>query len=266
MVTGISFASIHTGWIFEVTTANDYIRGPLFPVHLIVSYGYLGIVFFYLLYLRITKKFSCAEHTINFMLIFYILPIIGSVFSTMFSGMPGLWQAAAMSTVMVYIDMQDEAVLTDGLTGLNNRKVLKNSFQYYVKNLTPETILTIYMIDLNKFKQINDTYGHVVGDEALVNAASILKQFVSGTELLLVRYGGDEFFMIGLLHNEKQAEVYKEKLLTSFDNWNRDNQDKPYKLLASVGYQIYHDGDTLEGLVAKADDYLYKDKKKSRRV
>ncbi|MCR4717118.1 MAG: GGDEF domain-containing protein [Lachnospiraceae bacterium] len=264
IVSFISFYSLNSGWIFSIDDSNHYVRGPLFFIHIVVSFGYLLATFVYIVILKITKKYTCSVHAINFILLFYVLPIVGAIFSTAFAGMPGLWPATAMSLTMVYIDMQDEAILTDGLTGLNNRKVLRNSFQYYVKNVSPDNLLVIYMIDLNKFKQINDTYGHLVGDEALVNAANILKQFVSDTNLLLVRYGGDEFLMIGLLNNEKQAEIYKDKLLTSFDNWNRDNTDKIYRLNTSVGYQIYHEGDTLEGMIEKADNYLYEQKKKRR--
>ena len=259
----LSFLSVNYGFIFYIDDDNCYQRGSYFIVHLIVSFGYLVAAFIYVLVLRFTGRYSCTKHTINLIMLFYILPMIGSVFSTVYSTSPGLWPATALSMVMVYIDMQDSAITTDGLTGLSNRKILSNVFRNYSKDISKDKLLVTFMVDLNKFKQINDTLGHLIGDEALVNASGILKQFVSGTDLILVRYGGDEFLIIGLLNNEKQAEVYKDKLLTCFDNWNKDNAGKPYRLMTSIGYQIYHEGDNLEDLIERADKSLYKDKKKA---
>ncbi len=262
-VTVISFLSIKYGFIFYIDGDNYYQRGRFFIVHLIVSFGYLIAALIYVLVLRIMGRYKCSKHAINFIMLFYILPTIGSVFSTVYSTSPGLWPATALSMVMVYIDMQDYAITTDGLTGLSNRKILANVYRNYSKDISQGKVLVIFMVDLNKFKQINDTLGHLIGDEALVNAAGILKQFVSGTDLILVRYGGDEFLIIGLLNNEKQADVYKDKLLNCFDNWNRENSGKPYRLMTSVGYQIYREGDNLEDLIERADKSLYKDKKKA---
>ena len=117
------------------------------------------------------------------------------------------------------------------------------------------------MMDLNNFKEINDTYGHTVGDQALVEAAQLIKYSVSGIKGIVVRYGGDEFLFMGFFDDEKQVIAYENKLKSDFERWNIEN-DNPYTLKISVGYSCYEEGKSLEQFIAEADEELYNEKKK----
>ncbi len=86
-------------------------------------------------------------------------------------------------------------IFEDELTGIFNRRFLLNYFQYKIPwEALKNHPLSLIMMDLDHFKQINDTYGHPAGDQALVYVATLLKE-VAGEEGLPVRYAGDEFMI-----------------------------------------------------------------------
>ena len=97
-------------------------------------------------------------------------------------------------------------IFEDELTGIYNRRFLLNYFQYKVPWDTLEANpLSLIMMDVDHFKQINDTYGHHMGDQALVWVGSLLKE-IAGEENLAIRYAGDEF-MILMPQKEKKAAL-----------------------------------------------------------
>ncbi|RLB08272.1 MAG: hypothetical protein DRG50_00260 [Deltaproteobacteria bacterium] len=87
-------------------------------------------------------------------------------------------------------------IFEDELTGIYNRRFLHNYFQYKVSwDTLAGNPLSLVMMDLDNFKQINDSYGHAVGDQALIWVATLLKR-VAGEENLPIRYAGDEFLIL----------------------------------------------------------------------
>ena len=120
------------------------------------------------------------------------------------------------------------------------------------------------MMDVNDFKNINDTYGHSEGDIALVMIAQALSSSVNNRSmpLFLGRYGGDEFIMIA--HPRKEEEL-KELIVTIRETILKkcQNEDKPYTLTIGVGYDALGGGDdTFQKCMKRADDKLYQDKER----
>ena len=155
---------------------------------------------------------------------------------------------------------QDREIIRDGLTGLNNRKTLDGVFPEYVKTGEP---LYLFMMDLDRFKQINDTYGHPVGDQALVDAASILSASMVGRKGLLVRYGGDEFLIMSFFEDDASADGFKQAILQRFDDYRREH-NPPYWFAMSIGYTRYVPGQSLESLIEQADNALYQEKQRTK--
>ena len=124
------------------------------------------------------------------------------------------------------------------------------------------------MMDLDHFKQINDTYGHAEGDRALILAAEVLKRTCERirTPIFLGRYGGDEFTIILQNPEEKNypeplADLIRENLAKK-----KEENQLPYALEASIGYEELRDeNDTLQECIMRADEKLYADKQ-SRRI
>ncbi len=160
----------------------------------------------------------------------------------------------------------EEPTFIDPLTGLFN--------QYYLFKFFPDEIqraklgnypLTIFMLDLDGFKAINDTYGHLCGDEVLKQLAVMLKKFVRQTDMV-IRYAGDEFMLILPAADKSRAEILGNRLIEEIAKnifKGKDNQDM--RLTISVGCAVYPaDTDQMDRLLDLADKALYLSKQKGR--
>lgn len=155
-------------------------------------------------------------------------------------------------------------VSVDDLTNLNNRRQINR----YMEKLqySPDTKVYIMMMDINRFKSINDTYGHAEGDRALVVVSDALRQVCDRikTNVFLGRYGGDEFTLIlqNPGENEQPGEVC-DMIRQSIKEKHKEN-GLQYELSISIGYdEIQDESDTAHECMRRADDNLYKEKKKA---
>lgn len=121
--------------------------------------------------------------------------------------------------------------MTDVLTGLRNRRYFMGDpkvndvgelEQEFAEAIRFNHDLTLLMVDIDSFKQINDTYGHKMGDEFLVELAKALKKTFRQADIL-VRYGGEEFCVLLPETNTKNMEVLAERLHTSFNQIQRES-------------------------------------------
>ena len=259
----LNVLSIWTEWVFTVSPENVYAHGPLFWLQMIGAYGMLAIPLVHLVVRLLSGNRRTPRQTVRSLLSFYFIPVIGSIVSLFYTGMPGSWTCAAVSLVLLYINDQDSEIIRDGLTGLNNRKTLEGVFGEYVKQTGPQKGLYLLMMDLDCFKQINDTYGHPVGDQALVAAATLLTESMVGHKGILVRYGGDEFMILGFFENDADVTAFRQGILKRFDDYRREH-NPPYKFAMSIGVAQYADGQSLEALLEQADGELYKEKQRTK--
>ncbi len=259
----LDFLSIRTGQIFYVDEANVYFRGQLFWLQEIGAYGMLLVSFFHILFCSIRKNGEASKTRARKLLGFYIIPVIGAFASMPFTGMPGTWTCASVSIILIYMDAMNREVMRDSLTGLNNRKAMDNAFSEYVKIANEDNRLFLFMMDLDGFKGINDRYGHPMGDRALVTAAKLLLKSVDGMRSIVVRYGGDEFLVMGFPNNDPAA--YKARAEDLFAE-NDAASSLPFSINISIGYTEYHEGQTLDEMISIADQYLYRRKKQGRGI
>ncbi|PQJ66637.1 sensor domain-containing diguanylate cyclase [Photobacterium angustum] len=148
----------------------------------------------------------------------------------------------------------------DVLTKLRNRR----SFNQYIdKMFSRETTFTLISIDIDKFKSINDNYGHVFGDQALIHVATIVHGLLAKEDKLF-RLGGDEFSIITQQINVPEVEQMLFKICHAVNNTIlRYKGDEIYCSL-SIGAAISHDDDDVETLMTRTDNALYESKKKGR--
>ena len=132
------------------------------------------------------------------MAIFAVLPSLGGFIQLFFYGVSLNWILSSVSILLVYLDSQNRQISTDPLTSLNNRRELNKFLQHEIneRDQPKSGALTLIMMDVDGFKQINDTYGHFYGDGVLVNVSQILKASCKNTNAFLARYGGDEFCIV----------------------------------------------------------------------
>jgi len=259
----LNIISIWTEWTFTVNEQNIYIRGPLFWLQTGGALLMLFVSFFHILIDLMRPGKREVRKEAAKLLRFYIVPVIGTLVSMPYTGMPGTWTCAAVSVVLIYMDDQDQEILRDSLTGLNNRKTLGTVFADYVKQAGPQRELFLFMMDLDDFKAINDTYGHSVGDQALVAAAGLLTASVAGRRAIVARYGGDEFLVMGFFTDDQDARNYKMQLLQAFRGFNREGR-LPCRVNISIGFAPYMPGQDLGTLVNLADTALYRIKGRER--
>jgi len=256
---GLNVISIWTGWTFTVSPENVYAHGPLYWLQIIGAYGMLAVPLIHLIAVLIRRNSRVPRSVARALLSFYFIPVLGGIVSLFYTGMPGAWTCAAVSLVLIYLNDQDNEIIRDGLTGLNNRKTLEGVFAEYSKQKDP---LYLFMMDLDSFKQINDNFGHPAGDQALVAAAHILSAAMVGSKGILVRYGGDEFLIMGFFDGDAGAEALKQRIQDGFARY-RSEHKLPYKFAMSVGIVRYTEGQTLESLTQQADEALYREKQRT---
>jgi diguanylate cyclase len=160
-----------------------------------------------------------------------------------------------------------ELALYDPLTQLPNRLLLEQNFNHGLLQSERHGWKTaILLIDLDKFKSINDSYGHDVGDKVLVMVAERLKASIRGEDTIS-RWAGDEFVCVLLdIHSESDAIAIANQMVNLIaQDWNSGKTS--FSVAASIGIAMYpKDGKTTDILFKKADRAMYKSKGTERRV
>lgn len=150
----------------------------------------------------------------------------------------------------------------DALTGLWNRRYFEEHVQSYLEKA--EGLGAFFMLDLDNFKQINDTYGHLTGDEALVQFSSVI-QSVSEPEDLIGRLGGDEFAIFSKSVTSKESARKKSRELVEQVQRQLQNFSSTGGISASVGISVAKEPKTeYRVLYRKADQALYTAKNKGK--
>ena len=148
----------------------------------------------------------------------------------------------------------------DALTGLMNRRAMERSFKDILHDaLASDIPFAVMMLDMDDFKGINDTFGHAMGDEALVALADILRSSVRSVDIVS-RWGGDEFFVILTHANRAAAERVVERIHRGASSLSLLMPDKRSVGL-SIGVTLSSAHDTPESVFQRADAALYESKR-----
>jgi two-component system, cell cycle response regulator len=152
----------------------------------------------------------------------------------------------------------------DHLTGIFNRRAIFESLEREIARTAREpSCLTIGMIDIDKFKEINDHYGHQVGDEVLIAFTRRLQSNLRQYDYL-GRYGGDEFIVILLQRNDTEIENAYNRLRSISTDHPIATTRGEIPITFSIGVATNKDGMDLDQLLAAADKALYQAKEKGR--
>ncbi len=176
----------------------------------------------------------------------------------------GVFTGIAAENAFLHQKIVDLAMI-DSLTDLNNRLYFNEIFDREVERvLRYGHTICVLMIDVDRFKVINDTFGHLVGDTALRAVADILKVSVRQSDIL-ARFGGDEFVILMPQADESKGRILAERIQRLFEDWNEKETMPGVSLQVSIG--IHEAGpETIKTVLMKADEKLYEDKKYRKRV
>ena len=164
--------------------------------------------------------------------------------------------------VALYNDNQNELISLDPLTRLNNRNEL-TGYLWYKLSTPMRGRICVLMMDMNRFKGINDTYGHVEGDQALIAVASCLKKACGGVpgRPFIARYGGDEFIVVMETESDLDAEHLCDYIHMTLAVENH-RLKKPYNLSISIGWvRNEQNNRSIKKLLRRADIELYEKKR-----
>lgn len=153
--------------------------------------------------------------------------------------------------------------ITDELTGLNNRKEYTNKLKFLMDEYKSHaTLFSLLIIDVDNFKLINDTYGHVKGDEILVKISRIFTS-LTRTNDYVFRIGGEEFAILVSNTNQEDAVVIAEKIRKKIES---DFLKSEEEVTISIGVAEVRSSDTIELIFKRADENLYFAKQHGRNL
>jgi diguanylate cyclase (GGDEF)-like protein len=160
---------------------------------------------------------------------------------------------------------EQAASMIDVVTNVFNRSFLRDLLRGEIARAErADRSLALIMCDLNNFKQVNDRYGHLMGDYVLSQIAAILKSSVRGSDYI-VRYGGDEFLVVLSETDEKGAEVVRKRIYQKVAEWDRTNRVGDLPISVSLGLYLHAVGQSAEQDVAEADARMYAEKQALKR-
>ncbi|GAB6044246.1 GGDEF domain-containing protein [Endothiovibrio diazotrophicus] len=155
---------------------------------------------------------------------------------------------------------------TDFLTGLANRKVFDGVLRQLIAEAGAGGVFSLLMVDIDHFKQFNDTHGHLIGDKVLVVVAGNLRKAVKGSDLV-ARYGGEEFAVLLPETDYRGGMVVAEHIRGLMERSRlvrSGSREEIAPLRVSVGVALFRSGDRPEGLIERADRALYRAKAAGR--
>lgn len=257
----IILISIKTGWVFSIDErTNRYVRGPVNFFQFLFCYSYI-LAALILSFYKYSKGNVDPNRDIYFAnVLFCLIPTLGGVIQFVISSnggldLPIISCGLTFSTIIVFVEMVQNQVSLDSLTGLASRKAF---YKYLYANESNDTKLYVFMIDINKFKYINDNFGHLEGDHALILFAQSLKTYTRKKKGLAARLGGDEFAIAVELLNDDAVE-YLNGLYLEIDKINKENDIK-YEISASIGYAQMTEDESINNLIQRADAEMYNKK------
>lgn len=250
----IVIVNFFSGILFTVNDENIYSRGPaVLWVTALNAVLYIG----YLPSLRKYRKFISGR-IYELILALGGLPFLGAAIQLAFYGTPMIWPMMALVALAAHFLVEKEEIRRDSLTGLLSRMQMEVRAQFLIERRQPFSLI---LLDIDRFKSINDTYGHDEGDRALCVIANMLHKSIKQIDSAY-RYAGDEFILIIESDKAEAADRVVERLKSNLDKYNQAGQ-KRYALSFSYGIVFYDANLTASvfSLFSEADRLMYVNKK-----
>ncbi|MEE0275648.1 MAG: diguanylate cyclase domain-containing protein [Clostridia bacterium] len=244
----LEIISMKTGFIFYVDANNVYHHGSMYFLYYAAFIP--GIVLMMMESFRITK--SCQGQDSHIMILSVIFLLGGLTVQSIDSSLKTDWLSSAIFGFLFFIYYSDLMQKIDNTTTLLNRRC----YDSFTSKLRRKAV--IVLIDVDKFKFVNDNYGHLYGDHALNVVGENLKGVFSKYGYCF-RIGGDEMCAI-LLRKPKDMNKVCAKLNGQLDKLRADDEHIP---TVSVGYTEYEPSESFTDAFARADEMMYNVKRKA---
>ena len=243
------------GLIFYVDANNFYSRGDFF-------YIFVAVYIFNLIYLGFRTVYACQRslYPIKFKIIsLSVFIIAGTFIQLLIPSIHSSWHCVTLSLFMLYIYLSEFDSSFDILTGLYTR----SAFEKALTQLKNRRMLSVIVMDIDSFKEINDTYGHEYGDTVLKEVGAIIRNSFDD-RIACYRIGGDEFCVI---RRDARRENLKLQIELMIKNLAEARQNDRILPTISYGYSVFQGDEApdIQKILKQADDqmYCYKNSKRS---
>ncbi len=252
----IVLLSLKGNWFYEIDADNIYHRGPYYSIAYAFAFILLAVATFLLIFNRnkIERRYYTA------FLIFTILPLVSMILQNLTYGFSFIYNGVSLSVFILFLFVQVQDVLTDYLTGVANRKKLEMYLRKKVLDSTPWQTFSAIMLDIDNFKNINDTLGHRAGDSILRSTANLLRECIGEESGLIARYGGDEFCIVLDTSDPVRLKEIAAKIRERVDCFN-ESSILSVKLAISMGYATYKYGMSVDEFQNTIDKLMYEHKR-----
>lgn len=241
--------NLFTGVFFSYTTPdNDYIKTTLFFIPYLIFYA----MFFYIIFLVLKHQKKAQHHVLQGTLLFMILPFVSSILQLFLPDLLFTWASLTLAIMVVYLFLETTSGNIDELTKLYSRSLL----ELHLRSLIEEKKdFHAMMIDLDHFKEVNDLYGHLTGDQVLYRFSQLLKECHLHQQAFIARLGGDEFFLICQGSDTPDPQKMIQYL---HDRFIKDEFFQKFPFLGfSAGYVIYDHVLSFDDVLNIADKRMY---------
>lgn len=241
-----------TGFLFYFDANNVYQHNTYYFIYTLIYM--LCVVFFFFQCYRFSRRYQNRNGLALLAILLFL--IAGLSIHIIFSELRADWMTIVIAAAMFYIYYCNLVEQTDSLTNLLDRK----SYDIYITSVRRKA--TVIIFDIDSFKEVNDTYGHKVGDICLKTVASILMS-VYGKYGLCFRTGGDEFCVI-ITHQPENLAAVNAAFCAQLD-LERQGGGKEYLHNVSFGYADFVPGSgDIAQSIQQADAMMYKYKRENK--
>ncbi len=265
LVTILLVINLFNGMLFTINENNLYSRGKYIYIYSIVIATYIivmGTNLVYCYFKNIDNKKLKEEF--KKLLIFTSIPIVSALIQNFNYGITLGQVGLTLSVLLIYLNGQKKDSNIDELTGIYNRRAFNRNVS---RLFNSKKLMFLMLMDANDFKMINDKYGHLEGDKALVAIANILKNAISNTDkdYFLARYGGDEFIIVGEIKSQDDVDELMLQIEEEEKRYNKETKNK-HEIKLSIGYSLRNNEHTsVESLIEAADNKMYARKKEMKK-
>lgn len=243
----IQFVSIWTGWVFVVDEFNLYHRADFYWLY--IAFFTVSIIYCFLCILWGNKKYRFGVDVIQLLALVFIAT--GIIIQMICRDIRIDFLCIAISNLILYVRYGNAIMRLDALTKLLNRRC----YEISLHNAPAEAVILFF--DVNGFKQVNDAFGHAVGDYCLIKVASLINS-VYGKYGSCYRIGGDEFCVI-LTKNIQNLQQLNENFYEGIEELRTQDDKIP---TVALGYATREQADeNIDCAVNRADEMMYEIKK-----
>ncbi len=264
----MSIVNVYTGFMFIIDENHDYIRGTFFMLEYVFVIGYL-LMTSIRAFKNVLESENVREKSYYQMIAFFpIIPLISNIIQAIVHIYPVISMGVTLTVLILFINQVIELISLDPMTRLTNKQEFARILERKIREVSDKNCMYMLMIDIDKFKKINDTYGHLEGDRAIIRVADALRSACSDAyrrNTVVARFGGDEFMVMVELENtnEQMSEVETAELCNIINSEIKKankNAGVKYDLKCTIGKTLIQKDSSVsvEKIIASADKDLYR--------